>query len=251
LVGKHDIGTEKETIMKLAVFGATGTVGTALVPQALAAGHELRILSRNPSKVTVSGPGICVVKGDAKDCDAVLSTVHGTDAVVSMLGGFADSDSIRIGTAFITASMRECGIRRIVIVQGFHLDFPGDPHNVGRKLILPMLYLGSRSLVADSRAMATGIRDSELHWTLIRAPRITRGPGGANVRVGALRIGPWNSIANADIADLVLRSLADPTTIRTAPMVANGSANSSGRGVVGIARTLRDIVHPPRQPTGS
>jgi nucleoside-diphosphate-sugar epimerase len=38
--------------MKLAVFGATGTTGSALVGQALAAGHELRVLARTPSKVS-------------------------------------------------------------------------------------------------------------------------------------------------------------------------------------------------------
>ena len=38
--------------MKLAMFGATGTVGSALVGKALAAGHELRVLARTPAKLT-------------------------------------------------------------------------------------------------------------------------------------------------------------------------------------------------------
>lgn len=232
--------------MKLAVFGATGTVGTALLDKALDAGHELRVLARTPSKITRTDPCLTVVAGDAKDPTAVAATISGTQASLSMLGGFADPDSIRVGTSLITSAMRASGMRRIVIVQGFHLDFPGDPHNFGRKLIVPMLYLGSRTLVADSRAMATAIQVGDLDWTVIRAPRITRGQATGQVRVGALRIGPWNSVANADIADLMLRCLDDPTTIRTAPMIAAGSARSDDPRTVGVLRTLRDIVRPPR-----
>jgi NAD(P)H-binding len=164
-----------------------------------------------------------------------------------MLGGFADPDSIRVGTALISTAMTETGLRRIVIVQGFHLDFPGDPHNLGRKLILPMLRLGSRTLIADSRAMANSVRQSGLDWTVIRTPRITRGESTGIARVGALAIGPWNSVVNADVADLVLRCLDDPATIGTAPMIANGRSRS-GRPVLGVLRTLHDIVRPPRTP---
>ena len=96
-----------------------------------------------------------MLAGDAKDPEAVAATVAGSDAVISALGGFGDSDSIRVGTALITAAMHEAGVRRLVVVQGFHLDFPGDPRNVGRTTILPLLWLGSRTLIADSRAMAT------------------------------------------------------------------------------------------------
>lgn len=161
--------------MKLAIFGATGTTGSALVGKALTAGHELRVLARTPSKVTDADRRLTVIEGNAKDPAAVRDTLAGADAVVSMLGGFADPDSIRVGTALITAAMTEAGLRRIVIVQGFHLDFPGDPDNLGRKLILPMLRLGSRTLIADSRAMANSVRQSGLDWTVVRTPRITRG----------------------------------------------------------------------------
>jgi uncharacterized protein YbjT (DUF2867 family) len=226
--------------MKLAIFGATGTTGSALVGQALAAGHELRVLARTPSKVTRTNHRLTVTEGNAKDPAAVRDTVAGADAVVSMLGGFADPDSIRVGTALITAAMHETGLRRIVIVQGFHLDFPGDPHNLGRKLILPMLRLGSRTLIADSRAMADSVRQCGLDWTVVRTPRITRGERTGTARTGALAIGPWNSVVNADVADLVLRCLDDPSTIGTAPMIANG------RSAVGVLRTLHDIVRPPR-----
>jgi len=155
-------------------------------------------------------------------------TGAGTDAVVSTLGGFADPDSIRVGTALITAAMDAAGIRRVVIVQG-------------------MLRLGSRTLIADSRAMASTVRRSDLDWTVVRAPRITRGESTGTARTGALAIGPWHSVTNADVADLVLRCLDDPATIGTAPMIAGGRAQG-GRPAFGVLRTLHDIVRPPRTP---
>ena len=96
-----------------------------------------------------------------------------------------------------------------------------------------MLRLGSPTLIADSRAMATAVRASGLDWTVVRA-----------ARVGALAIGPWHSVVNADVADLVLRCLDDPATIGTAPMIASGSSRA-GRPALGVLRTLHDIVRPP------
>lgn len=109
--------------------------------------------------------------------------------------------------------------------------------------MLPMLRLGSRTLIADSRAMADSVRQCGLDWTLVRTPRITRGESTETARTGALAIGPWNSVVNADVAGLVLRCLDDPATIGTAPMIATGR----GQSALGVMRTLHDIVRPPRR----
>jgi uncharacterized protein YbjT (DUF2867 family) len=53
--------------MKLAMFGATGTVGSALVGKALAAGYELRVLARTPAKLAGTDPRLTVIAGNAKD----------------------------------------------------------------------------------------------------------------------------------------------------------------------------------------
>jgi putative NADH-flavin reductase len=214
--------------MKLAVFGATGTTGTALLRQALDAGHEVRVLARSPAKIGRAGPRLTVLAGDAKDPAAVAAAVAGCDAVITALGGFADTDSIRTGTALICSAMCDAGLRRIVVVQGFHLDFPGDPRNLGRKAILPLLWLGSRTLISDSRAMAAAIQATDLDWTVIRAPRITRGGPTGKARTGQLRLGPFNSVSNADIAALALRCLTDTATFGSAPMIANGGTHALG-----------------------
>ena len=72
--------------MKLAVLGATGSVGRELVTQALAAGHEVIALVREQPKPGEIDDGVALVLADAKSAEAVERTVAGSDAVVSALG---------------------------------------------------------------------------------------------------------------------------------------------------------------------
>ena len=215
--------------MKLAILGGTGTVGSALVSQALDAGHQVRLLARTPSKVTRSHRRLTVVAGDARDDAGVSETIAGSDAALSALGGVGDSDSIRIGTAAIDAAMRTGGVRRLIVMQGFHLDFPGDPRNAGRTVVLPLLWLASRDLIADSSAMASQVQASTLDWTVVRAPRVVAGPRSGRYRTGILELGPWNRVTNSDVAEFMLRCLDDATTIGTAPMIAAGTRRSTHR----------------------
>jgi putative NADH-flavin reductase len=50
--------------MKLAIFGATGRVGSELLTQALDAGHELRVLVRNPAKLSSQRRHLTAVHGN-------------------------------------------------------------------------------------------------------------------------------------------------------------------------------------------
>lgn len=50
--------------MKIALLGATGAVGGHFLTKALAAGHEVTALVRNPDKLT-EREGLIAVKGDA------------------------------------------------------------------------------------------------------------------------------------------------------------------------------------------
>lgn len=51
--------------MRIAIFGASGRTGRPLVEQALEAGHEVRALVRDPSKLTESHGRLAVIRGDA------------------------------------------------------------------------------------------------------------------------------------------------------------------------------------------
>lgn len=217
--------------MRLALFGGTGTVGSAVLGQALGRGHEVRALARTPEKVSRrTDQALTVVSGDARDPDAVAAALAGCDAVLSALGGFAGPESLSVGTATIVAQMRELGIRRLVVVQGMHLRFPGDPPAWGRSVTGAGLRLISRPLTQAAAVMAAQIQHSEVDWTVVRLCRVVAGPSTGAYRTGLLRsLGPWSTVPVGDAADFALRVLADPTTIRTAPMIAGGKSHRSDR----------------------
>jgi putative NADH-flavin reductase len=211
--------------MKLAIFGATGTVGSELLTQALDAGHDVRALVRTPSKIPDQSPGLTVVQGDVRDLAAAEETVDGCDAVLSTLGATDkhDSDLRRVGIENVLTAMREHDVRRIVAMGGFHLPFPGDPDNPGRRLMVPVINLMG-IVVEDTTAMAALIRASDLDWTLVRAPRVARRMRPAPARTGTLKLGPWNKVTRANVSSFMLGCLTDERSIGKAPMISDCGA---------------------------
>jgi putative NADH-flavin reductase len=104
--------------VKLAVLGATGSVGRELVTQALAAGHEVTTLVREQPKPGEMDDRVVPVLGDAASADAVEHAVAGSDAVVSALGHAkgAPDDILARATANVIAAMRADAIARLVVL---------------------------------------------------------------------------------------------------------------------------------------
>lgn len=102
--------------MKLTIFAATGESAVRL-QQALAAGHDVTAVARNPAKIAAS---VRTIRADLAEPDpAVLaSAVEGADAVVSGLGPHsrAEAGIAAPGTRVIVAAMKAAGVRRIVVV---------------------------------------------------------------------------------------------------------------------------------------
>lgn len=68
--------------MKIAVIGATGFVGPALVAEGLSRGYEITAIARNTDKVEKSA-GVTAVAADVYDVDALASALSGHDAVIN------------------------------------------------------------------------------------------------------------------------------------------------------------------------
>lgn len=212
--------------MKIAMFGGTGNVGRVLLPMTLDAGHHVNLLARTPASVQRRHPALTLVAGDALDPVAVAQTLDGCRAAVSALGGFGDADAIDAGTANIMAAMPGAGITRLVLVQGYHLPFPGDPDNLGQRLVNIYLNLNDRQLVPRSRAMAQRLQScTDIDWTLVRVPRVVPGGPTGAATTGIQRLGPWSKVTVGDAAAAVLTVLTDPSTTHTAPMVSSPRAS--------------------------
>jgi putative NADH-flavin reductase len=93
-----------------------------LLDAALVTGHEVRVLVRDPAKVTDRSKNLSVVQGDACQSSDVDPIVAGCEAVLSTLAGFRGPECLSLGTAAITTAIGRHGVPRIVVMQGFHLD---------------------------------------------------------------------------------------------------------------------------------
>jgi uncharacterized protein YbjT (DUF2867 family) len=102
------------------VTGATGYIGGRLVPELLAAGHHVRVMSRSPEKLRDHpwAGRVEVVRADAGDPAQVAAACVGADVVyylVHALGGGPSFEETDRQTARVMAgTAREAGVGRLV-----------------------------------------------------------------------------------------------------------------------------------------
>jgi putative NADH-flavin reductase len=207
--------------MKLAVFGATGRTGRPLVEQALADGHEVRALVRDPSRLPVSEDRLTPVVGDVLDPARVEETVAGADAVLSVLGQTktGPKDVQTRGTQNIVSAMEKHGLRRLVSLTGAGVRDPRDEPKLVDKAITFLLERLQPQVLADGVGHAEVIKASDLDWVIVRGPRLTEGPKRGEYRVGMIGKNSGTRISRADLADFMLHQVTDDTHLRRMPVV--------------------------------
>ncbi|UYN83070.1 MAG: NAD(P)H-binding protein [Microcella sp.] len=209
--------------MKIAVFGGAGLAGSAFVEHALRQGHGVRALVRESTSVP---PGLAtaeVVRGDALDASAVAETISGCDVVVSSLGGFRGPESLDAGTANIIDAMRRQGLRRLVVLQGFHVSFEGDPENFAKRIVKLYLRLRCRPLLPHSAALGRLLRETDdIEWTLVRVPPIVDAPFTGRAELGRFALGPLSKVTVGDTAATLLDFATSTASVHDAPMLVTG-----------------------------
>ncbi|MGH7609393.1 MAG: NAD(P)-dependent oxidoreductase [Candidatus Dormibacteria bacterium] len=213
--------------MKLTVVAATGGIGRQIVDQAVAAGHDVTTVVRDPSKLTQRVPAV-VADLAAPDPTTLRQAIAGSDAVLSGLGARTRSEAgvASRGTRAIVEAMQADGTRRLVVVSAAPVGTvpsPGRPHPprrdpgdgfVMRNLLTPAVKVALGWVYDDLARMEETVRDSGLDWTVVRPPRLNnrgltgryRSAYGRNLRRGL-------SISRADVAHLMLHLLEEPETI--------------------------------------
>lgn len=68
--------------MRIAVFGATGMAGSAIVSEAVARGHHLIAASRRPTTANAEEERLSIRAVDVADLDAVDAVLADVDAAV-------------------------------------------------------------------------------------------------------------------------------------------------------------------------
>ena len=200
--------------MRLTVFGATGGIGTELVKQALARGHDVTAVVRDPARLAVpSAAALTVITADVMDSTAIKPALDGADAAASALGPRRGgprnilTDSMRA----ILAAMDATGTKRLVAVSasGFFVE-EGEGFLTG-KIAKPLLRRILRNNATDTRHMEQLITTSPTDWTIMRPSQLTNAKRRPYKTAMDHYVGA--RIARADVADAILNALTDEKTV--------------------------------------
>ncbi len=139
----------------LLVTGGTGALGTQLVPRLVAAGHDVRVLSRREHPDLP--PGVTAVRGDLATGTALDEATSGVDVIANLASG-----SDRAPTYRAAKPTDVDGTRRLLDAA----KRTGSPHVVHISIVgCDLIPFGYYRAKAEGEAVITS---SGLPWTILR-----------------------------------------------------------------------------------
>ena len=208
----------------LLIIGASKGIGLETVKAALAAGHTVRAFARSAASIPITDPKLTKIAGDALARADLDKALHGVDAVVQSLG-IAGAQELIFGTTLFSAStrilvdaMQAAGLKRLIAVTG-----AGAGNSRGRigflydNLLFPLML----QRVYSDKDIAEGmIGKSGLDWTIARPGGLTNGAATGRYKVLS-EMKDWRGgfISRADVADFLVKQVADRSLFGTAPVL--------------------------------
>lgn len=182
---------------KIALIGASGFVGSAILKELLNRGFQVLVLVRNPDKISIKNPDLTVRQVDVSDENALAADLKGYDDVISAYNPGWKNPNIAQETLAnypkIVAAAKKAGVKRLLIVGGAGTLFvkPGlrvmDSGAIPAEIMPAVKSLGQFYL--DTLAREDGI-----DWVFF-SPAGSLEPGE---RTGKYRLGHDDLIADAN-----------------------------------------------------
>ena len=205
--------------MKVLIIGATGATGQILMREALAQGHEVTALARNPSAVAPEDPGLRVLQGNALEVSSVEAAVAGQDAVLSALGTRSSRPTTLFSesTQNVISAMNKHGVRHLVCITGIGVgDSKGHVGFLYDRIIRPFVV---KNIYDDKERQEEAIKQSDLDWVIVRPARLTDEPAKGEYKVFLGGSYKAKTISRADVADFMLAQLTDDTYVHKTPVI--------------------------------
>ena len=185
--GHYDL----QPMAKILLLGSTGFVGRAVAHKALDAGHQLRVLVRDPMKAAAfKVRGAQVVVGDALNPSSVQQATAGVEHVISLVAVRRNRpqnmlDVNQLGPRLLGQAAVSAGVRSVIFVSA-----------IGARLDPKYKYLTSRWM-GEQELAKTGVAG-----TILRFSWIVGEDGGVVDAFERTLVGPFAMIAGSGQAQV-------------------------------------------------
>lgn len=210
--------------MRIAVIGATGYVGSALVNELGERNHSLKAFARNTTQL-IARKNVVGVDLDVNDVDRLAIELKGADVVVSAFNpGWSNPliyDEFMKGAASIQAAVKQAGVKRLIVIGGAGslyidattqiVDAPNFPVEIKPGALAARDYLNVLK------------EETSIDWVYF-SPALEMHRGLPGVRTGVYRLGKDNPVMNKekrsllsveDVAVVIAEEIEKPAHHRT------------------------------------
>jgi hypothetical protein len=106
-------------MMKIALYGATGMIGSRILDEALRRGHTVTAIVRDPSRLQKTAPNLKVTAADILDPASVANVVAGADAVISAYAPPHDNPQQLLAAYHsLLEGLPQAGVKRVIVIGG-------------------------------------------------------------------------------------------------------------------------------------
>jgi len=163
--------------MRIFVTGASGWIGSALVPELIRSGHQVLGLARSDTSATaVADRGAEVLRGDLNDLDVLRKGAIDCDGVIHLafvVPSVSEAATSTDAQAIETFAEAMTGSGKPLLISGGTLVTPGRPSTERDELIAA----GPISARITNMRAALAAVDRGVHSCLVMLPRSVHGEG--------------------------------------------------------------------------
>lgn len=194
---------------RIAILGATGTLGDQLVGRALELGHSVNALARDPRKVKRQNERLTVIQGNAETGEGLEALFERTQYVICAVGSLLPvMEKIVIQVLKQLEPMKR--LQRFVLIsrlgtgeslkQSTRVSGPIQSH-------LPVLLM---PVFRDLNSAEALVRVSHVPYTILRATRLTDDVPTGRVVIVPANEPPPHRITRIDLAHFVMGMIESP-----------------------------------------
>jgi putative NADH-flavin reductase len=207
--------------LKIAVLGATGSVGRLIVEKLLDRGHTVVCQSRSMANLSQLVGRAKMLAFDPRDGGKLNAFVSGADVVIFALGAdkagsatlFSDS------TAALIAAMKLEGVKRLIAITGVGAgETRGHGGFLYDRIIFPLF---THKIYEDKDRQEALIAASDLDWIIVRPASYVKGhvSGALEIHSTLQPDTVLRRITRDEVAEFIVEQINSDRYVRQKPFI--------------------------------